>query len=85
MSFDRSVLATLYDPNINKILHTIIQQKTARLKDLVSDDMSEQQTLCAIEKLKGANLIKESPSPIPDLATYFITASGLLAGREVKG
>lgn len=44
MSFDPSVLVTLYDPNIKKILHTIIQQKTARLKDLVSDDISEEQT-----------------------------------------
>ena len=85
MSFDPSVLVTLYDPKINKILHTIVRQKTARLKDLVSNDISEEETLRAIEQLKSANLIKESPSPIPDLATYFITASGLLAGREVKG
>lgn len=82
-SLDFEVVDTLRsDPN-RRVLHVIAQRKRARLEDLVKGDLAREQAMAAIESLKNAKLIKESPSPLPDLATFFVTAAGIQADREL--
>jgi hypothetical protein len=81
MNMDNLVYAVLADPKNKLILHKIGSNKTAQLRELVDNEISRQDVLNAVIALKKANLIKEDPSPLDDLKTYFITATGLQADR----
>ena len=85
MSLDYQILATLSNPLIKEILHTIVKKKSVEFRQLASDNVDEAQALQALEILKRAELIKETSSPIDAFKTYYVTASGLQADRLIKG
>lgn len=84
MTVDYRILATLSDPMNREVLHTIAAGRAVRLGQLMIRG-ERSRVLQAIGILKGAELIKETPSPIEELKTYFVTASGLQADRMVRG
>lgn len=85
MSVDYKTLVTLANPKTKQVLRTVVKGKAVRLRELVRDDITQEEALQAIDILKEAALVKETPSPIADLKTYFVTASGLQADRAMQG
>jgi len=85
MSLDYQILATLSNPLIKEILHTIVKKKSVEFRQLASDTVDPSEALQALEILKRAELIKETSSPIDAFKTYYVTASGLQADRLIKG
>jgi hypothetical protein len=85
MDIDYKILATLSNPKTKHVLRTVVNGRAVRLRELVTENVTQEDALQAIDILKDAQLIKETPSPINDLKTYFVTASGLQVDRMVKG
>jgi DNA-binding transcriptional ArsR family regulator len=85
MSLDYQILATLSNPLIKEILHTIVKKKSVEFRQLASNTVDQNEALQALEILKQAELIKETSSPIDAFKTYYVTASGLQADRLIKG
>lgn len=85
MSLDYQLLATLSDPLIKEILHTIVKRKSVEFRQLTSPPVDKNKALAALEILKQQELIKETPSPIDAFKTYYVTASGLKADRLIRG
>lgn len=83
VTIDYKILAALSDPTTKQVLHTVVAGKAVRLRQLLTGVASEAATLRAIEILKEAQLIKETPAAIDDLKTYFVTASGLEVDRLI--
>lgn len=82
---DYAVLATLSNNlKAKKVLQRVVQGRAVRLRQLIVDDVTQEDALTAIDILKNAQLIKETPAPVNDLKTYFVTASGLEVDRMVK-
>jgi len=80
---DYDVIKALQSPTNREVLHVIARRMRAQLKDLIGGPLRRERAIESINALKSANLIKESPSPVPDLSTYFVTAAGLQADREL--
>ncbi len=82
---DYEVLATLSNnPKAKKVLHTVAKGRAVRLRQLLVKGVSDKEILDALVVLREAQLIKETPAPIDELKTYFVTATGLEADRKVK-
>jgi DNA-binding MarR family transcriptional regulator len=86
MTLNQKIVTTLSQrPDAVRVLHTVAEANTASLNELVHDTaLSQEQVLNAIETLKKAQLVKATPSPIPRLATFYVTATGLQADRELE-
>jgi hypothetical protein len=50
----------------------------------IAGPAAQEQIEDAVRKLKSANLIEERPAPIKDFSTYYVTANGLNAERELR-
>lgn len=83
MLVDDKMRAALAKPLTRQILRAVVRNKSVRLPDLVSTEVSHDVALAAIKELTEARLIKENKAPIVDLNTYFVTADGLAANRQV--
>lgn len=76
--------ALLQQPESVQVLHNVATTSATSLNELIHDtSLSQEQVLSAIETLKKNQLIKATQSPIPSLATFYITATGLQADREL--
>lgn len=84
MALNLKTIATLSQPEVVRVLHSVAESNTATFNELVDGtSLSPEQVLSAIDMLSKAHLIKATQSPIPTLATYYVTASGLQADREL--
>lgn len=84
MAIDLKIMATLSEPEVMRVLHSVAVANTASLSDLVNcTSLSQEQVLRAIDRLSKAQLIKATPSTIPTLTTYYVTATGRQADREL--
>ena len=84
MAIDLKTMATLSQPEVIRVLHTMAEANTASLSDLIGGtSLSQEQVLRALDALSEARLIKATKAPTPTLRTYYVTATGLQADREL--
>ena len=81
VAIDYKILATLSNPKTKQVLNTVARGRAVRLRQLVTESVTQEDALQAINILKRFQLIKETEAPIDDLKTYFVTASGLQVDR----
>jgi DNA-binding MarR family transcriptional regulator len=79
-------IITLFStPETRKVFETVVKQITIRFKDLVDSlEIDEATVVESLDRLEKAKLIDESPAPLRDFKTLYITADGLSANRELR-
>ena len=78
----------LQDTVARKVLETIAREKKLQSKDLAKvfqiEHIEGKDASKALELLKTAGLIEEETAPIADFHTYYVTAEGLSAERQLR-
>jgi hypothetical protein len=85
---------------IKRVFDEVVKKRRVQLKDLresvgsvdlggtpeegTVEPIVQAQIEDAVQKLKSAKLIEERQAPIKDFNTYYVTASGLNAERELR-
>lgn len=90
MSVDSTVVAYLAVNNVaREALKAVLKSKSIALTDLIERLIKDQATIDPeqakdeLRKLKEMHLVEAASSGIEDFDTYYVTASGLEAGRKV--
>jgi hypothetical protein len=87
-----SVRVLLASDVVARLIFTeILRNRSAIFKDLLGavgraiggGEESRRQVEAAVSQLKEADLIKERTTPIEDFNSYYVTADGLAAEREL--
>jgi hypothetical protein len=76
----------LSDRVVLNVFDKILQNRTVLLKDLIGDvdgDVTTEQVEGAVKTLEAADLIRERQADISDFNSYYVTAQGLMAGRQL--
>jgi hypothetical protein len=80
--------ALLQDTAARKVLEAIAREKKLQFKDLSKtvqiEHLTSEDASKALELLKTAGLIGEETAPIADFHTYYVTAEGLSAERQLR-
>jgi hypothetical protein len=86
MGIDPSVLFLFSDDTAKEVFSRIAREQTIRLITLREslDELDDQQLQDSLSKLKTADLIMEHPASIPDFNTYYLTANGLSAEKQLR-
>lgn len=84
MAINYELMTILSNTTAKRVLHTVAAGKAVHMRELVQNDISEDEALEALRLLKDAHLVKETQSPLASLKTYFVTANGLQADREYR-
>lgn len=73
------------DPNYREVFTEIVRKKSVRLHDLKSamHNIDKERTEAYLKTFTDAQLVKELKSEVHDFNTYYITATGLQAGRKL--
>ena len=83
MAMMKDFLLPLMNSRFRDLFKTIAEKGSIRQDNLIRK-FGKDETLKIIDELKKADLIKESPSVLDDLNTYYLTSKGVKANREVK-
>jgi hypothetical protein len=82
------VVALLQNAHARKVFETIAHAKKLQAKDLSrvwqAEQISGEDARHTLEWLKAADLIGEEAAPVADLHTYYVTAQGLAADRQLQ-
>ena len=94
MAVDFATLSMLAVPTVRLVFEQVVKNRSIRLGELIErvrpkvDRENVEEMLRELKetlnKLKDAELIKEKGSAIEEFNTYYVTANGLEANREVK-
>jgi hypothetical protein len=73
---------------VREVFKTIVEKRSLLFKEILASldkkDGKRKELEDAVEALKGAELIKERSSPVQDFNSYYVTADGLTAARELR-
>jgi len=86
MATDPDLSFILSDRVVLNVFDKILQNRTVLLKDLVVDvdgNVTTEQVEDAVKTLEAADLIRERQADISDFNSYYVTAQGLMAGRQL--
>lgn len=87
-----NVVMLLSDTITKRVFQEVLRNRTVLFKELW-ESLNKNKELAsvkkpevegAVKKLQDANLIKERTTPIKDFNTYYVTANGLNAERELR-
>src|SRR5712664_1614303 len=87
---ESQVLAMLANPTVRDVFRTVVQKRRIRFNDLAklvhgtTSPVSKEEVQHVLDDLRAANLIEAEPAPVQDFQTYYITADGLMAARELN-
>ena len=92
MAPDVAIATLLSDKIVQQVFKEILKNRTALFKEIresvsatsgveYSSQLSKIEE--AVQSLKDADLIKERESPIEDFTTYYVTADGLSAEKQL--
>jgi predicted transcriptional regulator len=85
MPVDLNKLSVLANKDNIKVFDQVIEHRSIRFKELIRrTGLTRAETKQALRVLKSASLIDEKGAPIEDFNTYYVTATGLEASREVR-
>lgn len=84
ISADKNVYAALINEPARHILRKIARNKQVRLPELAEEGVNPQDLAHALGLLKKAQLVDGTEGLSPSLSTYYVTASGLKASRELN-
>lgn len=81
-------VALLQDTVARKVLEAIAREKKLQFRDLAKvfqlEHIEGEEASKALELLKTVGLIGEETAPIADFHTYYVTAEGLSAERQLR-
>jgi len=85
MVLDPKYAPTILNPINYKVFHTVADARKIALKDLWDsvEGSSKEQVSESVKQLSKAGLIAEVPSSLEDFSTYYVTADGLTAERQI--
>ena len=79
------IITIFSTPETRKVFETVVKEINIRFKDLVDSlEIDEEKVVESLDRLEEAKLIEESPAPVRDFKTLYITADGLSANRELR-
>lgn len=79
------IIYLIAKPETRKVFEAVVEKLTIRFKDLVDSlDLDENEVAESLGKLEQAKLIEESSAPLRDFKTFYVTADGLSANRELR-
>jgi len=91
---DTSNLVVLFSDNLTKLVFKeILKNRTVLFKDIRDSVQKHRQNSALVDEphiekavnlLKNADLIKERPAVIGDFSSYYVTANGLNAERQLR-
>jgi|HubBroStandDraft_1064217.scaffolds.fasta_scaffold95640_2 hypothetical protein len=91
MAIQNQIVMLLSNPVLQEVFKEIVKNRSALFKELVTSlsnntdlNLEDHQVAGALEQLKNADLIKEREAPIKDFNSYYITADGLTADRQLR-
>ena len=87
LAFDSTALTLLTNKSVRHIFNWVLENRRARLGELfarASEEDKGMQVKDALESLKKAELIEEESSAVESLRTFYPTAKGLDAERELR-
>jgi hypothetical protein len=93
MALESSLLMLLSDKVIQLVFKEILQNRSVLFKEIfeslakkpeLETAMTKFSLEDAVKSLKDADLIKERSAPIEDFNTYYVTANGLSAERQLR-
>jgi len=79
------MLELFSDDDTRMIFDSLTSRKRADLRGLrESLNIPEEKASSALEKLVSAGLVEQVNGPVPDFNTYYLTAKGLAASRQLR-
>ncbi len=86
MGLDPKNVAEILNPINYKVFHTVAGARKIALKDLWDsvDGPTKEQVSASVKQLSKAGLIGEVPASVEDFSTYYVTADGLTAERQMR-
>lgn len=86
-----SLVTLLSNPAVNLVFKEILKNRSVLFKDIRQSlsgkfDVETEHTKIeeAVQALVDASLVKERPASIEDFNTYYVTADGLTAERQLR-
>ena len=83
-------LDVLRDSDARKVFETVANRRLVLFRELLrsfdlgDDEAARQRLHGLLGSLKRQNLINETAAPVEDFATYYVTADGLSAQRDLR-
>jgi len=93
MAIDPSVVMLLSNNVVKLVFKEVLKNRYVLLKEIreslykkpeLQATLNNSKLEDAVKKLKDADLIKERTAPIEDFNTYYVTADGLTAERQLR-
>ena len=94
MSMDPNVVVMLLSNDVVKfVFKEVLKNRSVQFKEIreslyqkpeLQSNLDNFKLEDAVKKLKDADLIKERTAPIEDFNTYYVTADGLTAERQLR-
>jgi hypothetical protein len=85
MAIDAGTIVELSVPVVWKVFSQVVNDRLVRFGDLLKQTgVDRDEAKEALQKLKQFSLVAENSSAIDDFATFYITAKGLEADRQVR-
>jgi len=79
------LISLLMIPAIRNVFNKVAQERTIRFRDLQhSLGIERAEAVATLNKLKEAKLIKEQGAPVEDFTTFYVTAAGISAERQLR-
>lgn len=84
MGLDPKYASTILSPINYQVFHKVADSRKIVLKDLWDLGPSKAEISESVKQLSKAGLIGEVPSSVEDFSTYYVTADGLTADRQIR-
>jgi hypothetical protein len=84
---DTGIITILADNLTRTLFERIARERRITYKDLleaVKSSVNPDAAEPRLDQLRAAHLIEEQEAPLKDFRTYFVTANGLSAERELR-
>jgi predicted MarR family transcription regulator len=91
MAIMKNSLFSVFADNVTRnVFDVIVSERSVNYRELCKSlderslHVAERDTSESLQKLQAANLIEANQAPVKDFVTYFVTATGLTAERELR-
>jgi predicted MarR family transcription regulator len=84
LDLDPKYASTILSPVNYQVFHKVADSRKISLKDLWDLGPSKEAISESVRQLSKAGLIGEVPSSLEDFSTYYVTADGLTAERQMR-
>ena len=84
LGIDPALAILFSDDVLREVFKLVAKERTIRLRDLRQGLVGYPDLRESLDKLKAADLIKERAAPVDAFNTYYVTANGLTAERQLQ-